>query len=500
MTDWYETPDEEKNTRHWMSLAVSLAQRLDLHRNPELPIKGDRKQKLRKRIWWACCMRDWLISLAMRRPTYIKKEDYDISMLTLDDCFFAVLPESFSCISMDCTFARDIDKQRRLSIIWIERAKLCVCICHVLSVSYAVLRDKPQGAITDQGKGAAATMLGPKPNIDSREVMSCDAELQKWMQELPEAAHRSFYTAEFLIADPVFNVHLNLLHMIFYATLSTLHRPQASTPPNSAAKVSPNAIDQSRRYVQKAATEITNIAEELHSRNLDQYLPTTGVTTILPAIIFHLVNMKDSTNMEALAASRRSFDECMHVMDTLRGTYQAADISYGYLEAAIQKILNMASPDVVSQSGDQNRTPSMSGESPMLYQAPDITQSRYHNGGAAPPIMYDTSDLYSENPDDTLPLEPLPDFPTGDMSENLESDMIGDYNNDGINTPFWKSEPDDNLGALVDMEALMDLSRFEENFWTRGSGDSSIAPGRSTSRRPPVPYTTSAADLHSGGR
>ena len=45
MTYWYETPDDQKDTWHWMGVAISLAHTIGLHRNPEKSNMDIKKQK-----------------------------------------------------------------------------------------------------------------------------------------------------------------------------------------------------------------------------------------------------------------------------------------------------------------------------------------------------------------------------------------------------------------------------------------------------------------------
>ena len=71
MTYWYETPDDQKDTWHWMGVAITLAHTIGLHRNPEKSNMEPSKKKLWKRVWWSCFMRDRLVALGMRRPTFL---------------------------------------------------------------------------------------------------------------------------------------------------------------------------------------------------------------------------------------------------------------------------------------------------------------------------------------------------------------------------------------------------------------------------------------------
>jgi hypothetical protein len=84
-------------------------------------------------------MRDRLIALGMRRPTRVQGEDYDVPMLTEDDFEIAPLSEYITVAPRECTLARDIEAQRELVQMCIAKAKLCLCISHVLSAQYSTL-------------------------------------------------------------------------------------------------------------------------------------------------------------------------------------------------------------------------------------------------------------------------------------------------------------------------------------------------------------------------
>ncbi|KKA20995.1 hypothetical protein T310_4975 [Rasamsonia emersonii CBS 393.64] len=92
MTYWYETPDDQKDTWHWMGVSLSLAHTIGLHRDPANSGMGPRKKRLWKRIWWSTYTRDRLIALGMRRPMRVKDDDCDVPMLTIDDFEFKTYP------------------------------------------------------------------------------------------------------------------------------------------------------------------------------------------------------------------------------------------------------------------------------------------------------------------------------------------------------------------------------------------------------------------------
>lgn len=335
LTYYYETPDDQKDTWHWMGVATSVAHTIGLHRNPDNTNLDSKRVKLWKRIWWSTYMRDRLIALGMRRPTRIKSEDFDVPMLTLDDFEIAPIPDSITCIPADCKVARDVDIQRQLAIMCIEKARLCLCISHVLSKQYCVLNNN-HGLQNDR---TTMMLLPKKLDPATSEVKTCDEELQKWVNELPEEAK---YTDK-ASSEAAIDLARSLLHMVFFTTLSALHRPQvlpnsqggpASAP--SRDDVESDILDASRRNVRRAASAITSIAQRLDTSGLVKYLPTTGVTVLLPAIIIHLLDIK-APEEETRRSSLRGFCQCMAVMGKLRDLYAAADYSVAFLEAAIRK-------------------------------------------------------------------------------------------------------------------------------------------------------------------
>lgn len=280
-------------------------------------------------------MRDRLIALGMRRPTRIKTEDFDVPMLTMDDFEISAIPDDITCIPADCRVARDTDIQRQLAIMCIEKARLCLCISHVLSKQYCVLNNN-HGLQNDR---TTMMLLPKKLDPETSEVKTCDDELQKWVSELPEEAQYSDKPS----GEAAIDLAKSLLHMVFFTTLSALHRPQvlpnsqggpASAP--TKANVESDLLDVSRRNVRRAASAITSIAQRLDTGGLVKYLPTTGVTVLLPAIIIHLLDIK-APEEETRRVSLRGFCQCMAVMGKLRDLYAAADYSVAFLEAAIRK-------------------------------------------------------------------------------------------------------------------------------------------------------------------
>lgn len=434
LTYWYETPDDQKDTWHWMGVAISLSHTIGLHRNPEKSNMDVKKQRLWKRIWWSCFMRDRLIALGMRRPTRIKSEDYDVPMLTIDDFELGPLPERLSCLPRDCLLAWDTDKQRQIATMCIEKAKLCLCISHVLSAQYSVLNNN-LGGVTAEGNTATTMMLLPKKlDAETSEVELCDLELDKWMDELPEnLKHAEVSTTEVSNGDEVFIVHRALLNMIYMTTLSALHRPQVlpSAPAAWPARNSGTELHElSRKKVRHAAAEITRTAQELHQLNLVRYLPTTGVTVLLPAVIIHLLDIK-SSNEETRRVSLQGFCHCMQVMQKLRESYASADYATQFLEAAIRKVDIQVS---LNMSSDKPRRypnvggPADAGRRTTLTPPPDDHPIRQPNEGDVDVAVKFETSMASTPPDSEESEQPLDD-PYLDLAVLKDNHIINNNNN-----------------------------------------------------------------------
>ena len=82
MSFWRAGPLLEKDTRHWLGAAISLAQTKGMHRSSSTTFSDG---KLRKRIWWSLYVRDRQCSVALGLPARIRDEDCDIEMLEPSD-------------------------------------------------------------------------------------------------------------------------------------------------------------------------------------------------------------------------------------------------------------------------------------------------------------------------------------------------------------------------------------------------------------------------------
>ncbi|KAE8146373.1 fungal-specific transcription factor domain-containing protein [Aspergillus avenaceus] len=440
MTYWYETPDDQKDTWHWMGVSLSLAHTIGLHRDPGNSRMDVRRQRMWKRIWWSTYTRDRLIALGMRRPMRVKDDDCDVPMLTLDD--FEFQPYSPEIVSMvgNSEVLRNVSHQKELALMFIEKAKLCLCVSHVLSAQYSVLSHKFGGTME------TTMMLVPKKSAaETFEVRQCDQELEDWLAHLPsEIQYAPSAPAKLTEAQEVLHSHRALLKMVYLTTSSALHRPQvlpAMPFPSTDAELQ----DISRNKVRFAAVEITNIAQDLHALDLTRYFPTTGVTVLLPAVIIHLLDIKSSDPNVRMVSLQR-FYRCMRILQRLREIYASADFATSFLEAAIRKAgiqLTVAPQDVQGRSNETfDAVPRVNTLTPppdsLAQKIPDLTYPKTDGAGDA---LNATG--FASTP------------PPSDGSENGSTNNINsDYHRNAFAIP--------NLDADLSISELMDLANDAE--------------------------------------
>lgn len=275
--------------------------------------------------------------MGVRRPTRIKAEECDVPMLTLEDFDLSPLPQDMSCIPRSCTMARDPEMLRTMALMCIEQAKFCFLISRVFTAQYSIPSQDSRGD-TIVESGAAITLVPRQLDPASSEVKACHQELQNWIHQLPKELDRKA-----LLSRPVTRatapvvVNGSMLHLIYLTTLHALHRPQTGAGIPSATNASQDEIiNLSGENVKIATVESTAIVRNLLKTDCARFLPTAGVTTLMPASVTNLVDIK-SPIPEVRTIALEGFYQCAQALNRLRDCYASADHSMFMLEKAVRK-------------------------------------------------------------------------------------------------------------------------------------------------------------------
>jgi Fungal specific transcription factor domain/Fungal Zn(2)-Cys(6) binuclear cluster domain len=333
MTYWYEAPDDPKCIWHWLGIAVSLARTIGINCDTSESGMDLKTRKLWKRIWWCCFLRDRLIALGMRRPLRIPEKEFDLPMLELEDFETAAMPQELSRMLGGCPAVKDSDKRITLAKMCIALAKLCACVTTVLDVQYSLMAAK-----LGLTKETTVRLVPKKTAADPSDVIRCDRQLEDWHSG--QAAETHFFapgTQERTNTNDgeVISLHRSVITGVYLTAMSALHRPQMM-PTMPSVVVAPELQELSRRKVREAANDITEMYKDLYACDMIRYLPNTGVSCILPALILHMVDLKSSDASIRQAASRK-FQFCMQSLQRLREMYASADFAFSFLDTAVRR-------------------------------------------------------------------------------------------------------------------------------------------------------------------
>lgn len=165
-----------------------------------------------------------------------------------------------------------------------------------------------------------------------------DLELIAWTESLPTCCqNRTLTPLDVKDRRTTIAMQHTLLHMVYYTTISALYRPQfLPSTPFQARTISSQIQGIAQLRVRNATMHITRMASELYQCCLERFLPPTGITVIMPAMIIHLLEMKNPAP-QACHRATEGFRRCMQVMEKLREVYAAADYAIGFLDTALRK-------------------------------------------------------------------------------------------------------------------------------------------------------------------
>lgn len=333
MTYWYETPDDQKDSWHWLGLALSVASTIGLDRDTEQQNLNMREKRLRKRLWWSCVMRDPILAIGMRRPLRIGKANNNISMLTVDDFDLSAVPADTSPISARCSMAQDSRKQHQRAILCIEQAKLCQTMANILSVQYDILDSPPDGIARDYNSKSTAVLLPIRHEPDMVEFNRCDEDLKRWLDKLPrEAKYIPLDPRARDGADRGLVLVRAMTHLFYSAAVIALHRPRSLFASFLNPTQVPPPTRASRANIRHAATEITFILRDLYRHGLSRQLPLTALNAIVPAILSHLLEVQTSNE------ARAAYADCMLVLEELCDSHSAAEFSVQFLAIVAHRI------------------------------------------------------------------------------------------------------------------------------------------------------------------
>ncbi|CAK7234096.1 hypothetical protein SCUCBS95973_008819 [Sporothrix curviconia] len=273
---WWEGPEDQKDSWHWLSAAVSLAQTLGMHRSTALSGMPPRRRLMLKRIWWSIYIRDRHAAAALGRPCRIQDEDCDVEMLDEED--FRIDMTDSPLIPRETAYHRHYV---------IEMAKLAQILGRLLKREYA-----PHG------------MASTAVHTDLYE------ELAQWERNLSPELRRA--AVDESLEAPFWSC---MLYANYHTCQILLLRPKGAFAGAGAGAVpgdgtSPLSLPPDHGLVEKsarlAADSITRIVEDLLAAGTMRLAQLHLVPALFAALSIHTVVIQRSDGVQKQLAENRA--------------------------------------------------------------------------------------------------------------------------------------------------------------------------------------------------
>ncbi|KIV93029.1 hypothetical protein PV10_04274 [Exophiala mesophila] len=337
LTSWSQTPVDNKGTWHWMGIASSLAFSLGLHRKAADTIDNLRENRLRRRVWWSCCLRDRIIALAMSRAMRIHDDEFDTPRLTYED--FDTVEVVFQSLQMNPLSGSlpiaGLGNLSTLAEMFMFMVDLSIHAGEVITWQYSMLPSEAFKAQNTQNITNSRTMLFPRAQPDRPEkVLAYDKKLHDWFRRRPDSCrYYSRRQSALESQHPTISVHRSFIHIIFHAVVSALHRPLVSLESPHLKYTPEQKLSLSRIF--EAGSEISQASHDLRIHNLDYLLPPTVVLIEIPAVLSHIPRVRLHKAGAAYNPLEAMF-ESLKVCETLQAAHPGVDLVMGFLTTVLE--------------------------------------------------------------------------------------------------------------------------------------------------------------------
>ncbi|KAL7945574.1 fungal-specific transcription factor domain-containing protein [Trichoderma barbatum] len=324
ITSWQDASDEHGKTWFWIDAAVSHAFAAGLHLEPSVnkPNLSKRKQRLRRRVWWCCFIRDRLLSLGMKRLPRIKDGDFQVSMLEEAD----FQPEQIRSdddhakFEAMCVYVKSRKKRAELARMCVAQATLCRSMSFLSSSMYVAPHDNFSNfsevrKMTADGEQKFTTYI---------------RDLLEWRDGLPESVSYRPISSNDIGKDGNTSISLDraVLHMIYYTAVLCLYRSRFMVLLNE-----PNASimekEMCKIYMQHSAKRIEEISKNIYDHGLDRLLPSMAANIAVSTASVYWLELKGQLQG---CATEKSYHQSRKLMQSMHDIYAGADLSRESLE------------------------------------------------------------------------------------------------------------------------------------------------------------------------
>ncbi|OQV01255.1 Fungal specific transcription factor domain-containing protein [Cladophialophora immunda] len=318
MTYWYGQQNDTKGRFYWLRTAFSLATDIGLDRQHQFSNESAR-QRMRRKLWYCCLMRDKLLSITERRQNAHRGQGENLDSID---------PADFE----DAAFSRALHQYYRpgqgieptsLGQLCAQKVKLCLIIGRILDSQYEL------SGVRLVYSSDPFMVLIPKTKILTTEAAARDQELRGWCTEtasIKEAALGQHHGQN----GSLLGLHSATIELLYLTALCTVHRPLLlhEQSKGSAAEALQGF---SRQTLRSAARRISEIARQLEESHLLEVMPPLAVGALIVASIQHLKDAL-STEPELRGTGNLYLRQTIQAFAALSPKYNSADCAIGFIE------------------------------------------------------------------------------------------------------------------------------------------------------------------------
>ncbi|QGI85730.1 hypothetical protein CEK25_012459 [Fusarium fujikuroi] len=366
MTLWYKSPEEHRNTWHWLDVAISQAFAMGLHLDPDETTLSHRECILRRKVWWSCYVTDRLVSLNMKRPPRIRDDDFHVTMLLGTD-FQPNLPLEDCQVRLNdmCPYVADTKLRSTLVGLFVELACLCQLMDPILRLHRSIQLGENNTLLSCNSE---KTKFNGFRLISIQNLSALKQKMTEWIDSTQSICNYEPSTG----SEFTYTTYLQqtALRLTFQAVMLQAHRLTIilSEEHDDYAEA-----EEAKSGILDSARQVSNLASEVIEKGLCSFLPPSILGALVNATAVFIKSIRFMQCLEAITIMEEIYEPARMARQTISwalvGPWNASKLSSIEMNQAEVMLAHQSqtpyskgessSPDSLTSHDTETNTPSI---------------------------------------------------------------------------------------------------------------------------------------------
>ncbi|TIC92751.1 Cutinase transcription factor 1 alpha [Colletotrichum higginsianum] len=288
----------EKDARHWLGAAISLAQTKALHRSSRAAAPDQNTERVQRRLWWSIYTRERQCAAALGLPNRIRDEDCDVEPMDRRDFEHAFNP------------ALPTSKTQGYISYFIGIAQLSRALGRIVHGGYL-----------------------PSKSLSASDRSHIKDDLARWRQSLPPAMQVGGDD----LGGNTPSFHANMLHLAYNNLLILLYRSGCIGTAEESREID-------GQMALRAAARNSRIIEDMLLEGNLRHGQIHVITNLFNTLCIHTVNLRASKGAERAIIEHRA-KLCLLGLQELQKTWEVRmwvlQLFFQYLDRSTAARLRM---------------------------------------------------------------------------------------------------------------------------------------------------------------